>query len=68
MAPVLGRGPDGKATTLFDNVGVQYGLQALEKGQITAAQLVHVNTYAGGFDVDGNWQRDRSAISSRPGS
>jgi hypothetical protein len=64
MASVLGRGPDGKATPLFDNVGVQYGLQALENGQITAAQFVHVNAHAGGFDVDGNWQRERSAISA----
>jgi hypothetical protein len=46
-------------------VDVQYGPHALETGQIPAAHFVHVNAHASGFDVDGAWQRERSAISAR---
>jgi hypothetical protein len=38
----------------IDNVGVQYGLDALEKGQITPAEFVDVNAKAGGLDIDAN--------------
>ncbi len=47
----LGRGFAGVP---IDNVGVQYGLRALQQGQITAAQFVDVNQKIGGLDVDTN--------------
>ena len=44
----------GFAVPPIDNVGVQYGLGALEKGQITPAQFVDLNTKIGGVDIDTN--------------
>ena len=38
----------------LDNVGVQYGLKALQAGEITPAQFVDLNTHIGGADVDIN--------------
>ncbi len=37
-----------------DNVGVQYGLEALEQGRITPAQFVDLNAKIGGIDIDTN--------------
>jgi hypothetical protein len=37
----------------LDNVGVQYGLAALDAGQITAQQFADLNSTIGGFDVTG---------------
>ena len=37
-----------------DNVGVQYGLEALETGAITPAQFVDLNAKIGGIDIDTN--------------
>ncbi len=42
-----------------DNVGVQYGLEALERGRITPAQFVDLNAKAGGSDIDLNPRRER---------
>ncbi len=38
----------------IDNVGVQYGLAALEKGEITPAAFVDLNAKIGGLDIDTN--------------
>jgi len=38
----------------LDNVGVQYGLEALNAGAITAQQFLDLNEKIGGFDIDGN--------------
>jgi Tannase-like family of unknown function (DUF6351) len=43
----------GFARSPFDNVGVQYGLQALNEGKITFEQFIEVNTRIGGLDIDG---------------
>lgn len=37
-----------------DNVGVQYGLFALQKGSITLDQFIDLNTKIGGLDIDTN--------------
>lgn len=42
----------GFANSLYDNIGVQYGLKALGAGQITTEQFVDLNEKIGGFDVD----------------
>jgi hypothetical protein len=39
----------------YDNVGVQYGIQALRSGAITAEQFVQVNESVGAYDSDLNW-------------
>lgn len=45
----------------FDNVGVQYGLNALNAGQITVAQFLDLNEKVGGYDNDGNPTTARTA-------
>ncbi len=50
----LGRDPKtGFVRLALDNVGVQYGLNALKAGTITPAQFVTLNTAIGGLDVQG---------------
>lgn len=49
-----------------DNVGVQYGLRSLERGQISAAQFVDLNAKIGGLDIDGQPIRARSNATGSP--
>jgi hypothetical protein len=62
MASVIGRRPDGAAHLVYDNLGVQYGLKAVEEGRITVEQFVDLNVRAGGFDRDGRLQPRRSVL------
>jgi hypothetical protein len=58
----LGRDPQtGFARGYYDNVGVQYGLAALQAGAITAEQFVDLNARIGGYDVAGNTAPGRTA-------
>ncbi len=58
---VLGRDPDtGFARRPLDNVGVQYGLHALNDGAITTTQFLHLNERIGGYDDDGDFQAERT--------
>jgi hypothetical protein len=50
----------GFALRPFDNVGVQYGLQALNAGIISPAQFLDLNEGIGGFDQDANHVAARS--------
>jgi hypothetical protein len=50
----------GFARSLFDNVGVQYGFNALNSGAITKAEFLDLNEKIGGRDVDGNLIAERS--------
>lgn len=53
MVGVVGRRPqDGFANLAFDNVGVQYGLNALNSGLIAAEQFVDLNEKIGAIDID----------------
>lgn len=52
----LGR---GFTNSPVDNVGVQYGLEALQRGQISPEQFVDLNLKVGGLDIDGNWTPER---------
>jgi hypothetical protein len=57
-----GRDPKtGFARRPLDNVGVQYGLRALNAGTITKEQFLDLNERIGGFDNDGNLARTRTA-------
>lgn len=59
---LLGINPEtGVAYTLFDNVGVQYGLDALNSGQITVDEFLELNRDLGGYDTDGHFAPDRTA-------
>jgi hypothetical protein len=54
VATQLGRNPaNGFAWNPGDNVGVQYGLKALQAGVISAEQFVRLNEAIGGYDVAG---------------
>lgn len=54
MVNVYGKDPStGKARRTFDNVGVQYGLRALEDGDITLDEFLDLNEGVGGYDDDG---------------
>src|SRR5204863_3404814 len=54
MVNIFGIDPKtGFARNPFDNVGVQYGLQALNDGKITFEQFVEVNSQVGGLDING---------------
>jgi len=55
----------GFAPSPLDNVGVQYGLAALQKGQITPAQFAALNAGIGGFDYTGTPQAGRSVADPR---
>jgi hypothetical protein len=51
---VYGRDPEhGVARRPLDNVGVQYGLSALNDGKITSTQFLALNERIGGYDRDG---------------
>ncbi|OFW17692.1 MAG: hypothetical protein A3H97_15800 [Acidobacteria bacterium RIFCSPLOWO2_02_FULL_65_29] len=53
---VYGRHPStGAALRPFDNVGVQYGLSALNSGAITTKQFLDLNEKVGGYDQDANY-------------
>jgi hypothetical protein len=51
----------GFARSPFDNVGVQYGLKALNSGAITKAEFLDLNEKIGGLDIDGNLEPHRTA-------
>ncbi|MFA5495961.1 MAG: DUF6351 family protein [Porticoccaceae bacterium] len=50
----------GFAKWPFDNVGVQYGLEALDAGLISPQQFIDLNERIGGFDPDANIKATRS--------
>jgi hypothetical protein len=57
----VGRDPEtGFANRPLDNVGVQYGLQAVGNGDITVDQFLDLNEKIGGFDLDGAVVPERS--------
>lgn len=50
----------GFARSPVDNVGVQYGLAALDAGKITPSQFAALNAGIGGYDAAGNHVAQRS--------
>ena len=50
---------DSKAQRPLDNIGVQYGLAALNQGLINPQQFIELNRDIGGFDRDMNHIADR---------
>jgi len=58
---IWGKAPDGFRTReTRDNVGIQYGLKALQSGAITPDEFVTLNEIIGGIDKDSNLQAARS--------
>jgi hypothetical protein len=60
MAAVFGLRGDGFANRPFDNVGVEYGLRALQAGKISNDQFVDLNEQIGGLDIDWHHTTQRS--------
>jgi hypothetical protein len=50
-----------RARTTYDNTGIQYGLNALLAGAISAEEFVTMNEKIGGFDADVNRRAARSS-------
>jgi hypothetical protein len=50
----------GFARRFLDNVGVQYGLNALNAGTISRQQFLDLNERIGGVDLDGNFVPSRT--------
>ena len=69
---VVGRGEEARRTASraspVDNVGVQYGLDALRTLQITPAQFVDLNARIGGLDIDINPTARRGSAPTSPRS
>ena len=60
-ANVFGKNPaTGFALRSFDNVGVQYGLAALNGGAISTTQFLNLNEKIGGYDQDENYVPQRT--------
>jgi hypothetical protein len=61
LVNVFGRDAStGFARRPFDNVGVQYGLNAFNTGRINFAQFVDVNRLVGGHDINGTVVAERT--------
>ena len=56
----FGRDTMGLARRPIDNVGVQYGLNALNRGEISKAQFLDLNGRIGGVDINANFIPDRT--------
>lgn len=62
MVNMFGRDPrTGYANVPFSNVGIQYGLSALESGQLSPQQFADLNAHVGGLDVNGHLSPVRNA-------
>jgi hypothetical protein len=60
LVQVFGTDPEtGFARSPWDNVGVQYGLVALNDGLITFEQFIDINQRIGGHDINGAITPDR---------
>ncbi|MCQ4311205.1 tannase/feruloyl esterase family alpha/beta hydrolase [Pseudomonas stutzeri] len=55
----------GFARRPLDNVGIQYGLEALNTGQISKAQFLDLNEKIGGMDIDANFISQRMTADLR---
>ena len=61
MVNVYGKDPGtGYARRTLDNVGVPYGLKALQSGDLTLNEFLDLNESVGGYDVNGNFSAARS--------
>ncbi|MGA8045945.1 MAG: DUF6351 family protein [Dermatophilaceae bacterium] len=56
---IYGVGADGFANRVWDNVGVQYGLESLIDGEITVAEFLDVNANAG------SWKNEPDMVPER---
>ena len=55
-----------KANDPFDNVGVQYGLKALQQGQISVEEFLALNENIGSYTVDLQWTGPATGSAAPP--
>ncbi len=60
LANIYGSDADGFAPIPWDNVGVQYGLQALREGRISSAEFLRINACIG------SWKEQRDYVNWNP--
>jgi hypothetical protein len=61
LVNIFGIDPNtGSARSIYDNIGVQYGLRALNSREITVEQFLDLNRSIGGFDGNGSYTGSRS--------
>lgn len=60
------RDATGYAKSPHDNIGIQYGFNALQAGQISNEQFLALNESIGGYDINGQWQPNR--MTADPGA
>ncbi len=53
LGNIYPKGPDGFAWNTVDNVGVQYGLGALKRGEISTTEFLQLNSCIGGWKKPG---------------
>ncbi|GGO88596.1 hypothetical protein GCM10011348_44410 [Marinobacterium nitratireducens] len=56
---IYGADENGYARQTWDNVGVQYGLQALRDGQLSPRTFLHLNANIGGWKNPGQMKQER---------
>src|SRR5262249_59528561 len=64
---LLGEGAHGFARRPLDNVGIQYGLGALNAGLISKEQFLDLNERIGGVDADPQLSKERRGAGPQPG-
>jgi hypothetical protein len=64
---IVGLRPDGYARRYWDNVGVQYGLQALKDGDITLDEFITLNFFIGGWKEPGDMVQEGCPFFPAPG-
>ncbi len=57
---IVGRNGDGYARRYWDNVGVQYGLEAVATGKITPQEFLMLNAIIGGWKEEGSMVQEGS--------
>jgi hypothetical protein len=67
LVNIVGRDADGYARRYWDNVGVQYGLQAVASGQITPDEFLKLNAMIGGWKKTANMVQEVCPFFPTPG-
>ena len=66
MVNIYGRdSATGYARRTLDNVGVQYGLDALREGDLSVGEFLDLNEGVGGFDDNGNRRPQRTVANEQ---
>jgi len=68
LVNIYGMDDDGYARNFWDNVGVQYGLQAVASGKISPAEFLRLNSFIGGWKNEPEMVQEGTPFYPFPGS